>query len=66
MKINVGSLDKTIRIILGVFLVSMFFWVDSGFKYLGVAGLVLLITAFVGFCPAYTLFGINTCKTNKS
>ncbi len=65
MKINVGSLDKTIRIILGIFLVSMFFWVDGGLKYLGVVGLVFLVTAFVGFCPAYTLFGINTCKSKK-
>lgn len=65
MKVNVGSLDKTVRVLLGAFLVSMFFWVDGGLKYLGVLGLVFLITAFVGFCPLYTIFGINTKKKKE-
>ncbi len=62
MKTNMGSMDKTIRILLGAFLVSMFFWVDSSLKYFGILGLVFLVTSFVGFCPFYSLFGINTCK----
>jgi len=65
MKMNIGSMDKTIRILAGIFLVSMFFWVDSGLKYVSLIGLVLLVTSFVGFCPLYSFLGINTCKTKS-
>jgi len=65
MKMNIGSIDKIIRILVGIFLVSMFFWVDSGLKYVGVMGLVLLVTSFIGFCPLYSFLGINTCKTKS-
>lgn len=65
MKMNIGSMDKIIRILVGIFFVSMFFWVDSSLKYVGVVGLVLLVTSFVGFCPLYSFLGINTCKTKS-
>lgn len=63
MKKNVGSVDKVIRVILGLVLLSMFFWVEGSLKWVGLVGLVPLLTAFVSFCPLYTLFGINTNKS---
>lgn len=57
---NVGSVDRAIRIVLGIVLLSLVF---IGPKTLwGLIGLVPLVTALVGWCPAYTLFGIKTCK----
>lgn len=72
---NVGSLDRTIRIILGVILLVAPFlpplagalagW--GAWKFaLTAVGAVLLGTGLTRFCPAYTLFGINTCPTRKS
>jgi hypothetical protein len=59
MSTNVGTIDRTIRIILGVALLAMVF-VGPQTPW-GLAGLIPLITAFVGFCPAYRLLGIRTC-----
>ena len=62
MKKNVGTADKWIRIILGVAVLSLLIWVPGGLKWLGLIGLIPLITAFLGFCPLYVLFGISTNK----
>lgn len=69
MKINVGKLDRGIRLILGALVVtgalsgSVSFLEAPGFKYGAVAvGLILLITAFARFCPLYRILGIKTCQ----
>ncbi len=63
MKKNVGSVDKVIRIIIGIVLLSMLFWVEGSLKWVGLVGIVPLFTALFGWCAIYQLFGINTCKT---
>ncbi|MBL8006503.1 MAG: DUF2892 domain-containing protein [Ignavibacteria bacterium] len=66
MKKNMGTADKTIRIILAVlFAVLYFTGTVSGLLgiILLVFGIVFLITSFVSFCPLYTVAGINTSKT---
>jgi len=65
MKANVGTADRIVRIILGVALLSLFFIVDGGLKYIGLIGIILLITVFIKFCPLYTIFGIKTNKVEK-
>lgn len=62
MKSNVGSTDKIIRIILGVVIIAAGFYFKTWF---GLVGIVPLLTAFVSFCPLYSLVGINTCKVGK-
>ena len=64
MKKNVGRTDKWIRIILGVVLLVLVFVVKSDWRWLGLIGIIPLATAFLNFCPLYTLFGINTNKKN--
>jgi membrane protein implicated in regulation of membrane protease activity len=60
MKKNVGTADKWIRIIIGLFLLSLvFFGPKTAWGWLG---LIPLITAFVGFCPLYLPFKISTKK----
>jgi hypothetical protein len=57
MKTNIGGLDKTLRIILGVSIII----IGASFKSVwGVLGMIPIITAFSGICPFYHLFGINT------
>lgn len=62
MKANVGGMDRFIRIIIGLALLSLLLFIDGDWKYIGLIGVVPIFTAFIKFCPLYTLFGINTCK----
>jgi hypothetical protein len=63
MNKNVGSLDRGIRIVAGLVLLSL---TVIGPKTLwGLVGIVPLLTASLSWCPAYTLFGIRTCKTQN-
>ncbi len=68
MKSNVGSVDKIIRIIVGIALLSLFFVLEGSARYLGLIGIVPIATALMGWCPLYTLIGLNTCplKERKS
>ena len=65
MKINVGKADQIVRIILGLILISMFFVLEGGLRYIGIVGIVLILTASIKFCPLYTLLGVNTCPVKK-
>lgn len=62
LKANVGKTDRIIRIILGLALLSLFFILDGGMRYIGLVGIVLLLTAFIKFCPLYAIFRVNTCS----
>ncbi len=60
MNRNVGSIDRAVRIIVGIVLIALVF-VGPQTPW-GWIGLLPLATALVGWCPAYSLFGIRTCK----
>ena len=59
---NVGTADRVIRIVAGLAPVALTLMGQIGIW--GWLGLVLLGTAFLKFCPAYSLFGIRTCKAS--
>jgi hypothetical protein len=60
MKKNVGRADRVIRIIVGLFVLSLIFW---GPKSLwGLIGILPILTAVISWCPAYAPFGITTCE----
>ncbi|MFO0389097.1 MAG: DUF2892 domain-containing protein [Alphaproteobacteria bacterium] len=59
MQCNIGKKDKILRLVLGLALVI---WGMVSQNWLGAIGLVLIITAMVRFCPAYTVIGMNTDK----
>lgn len=65
---NEGTADRVIRFILGVGLLAVaWFMLDLGTGNVmgivaAVVSVVLMGTAAIGFCPAYRLFGIRTCK----
>ncbi len=60
MKSNVGGVDKIVRIILGIILLSLIFWGPK--TYWGLIGLIPLLTGLIGFCPLYVPFRITTKK----
>jgi len=59
---NMGKIDRIIRLIVGAGLFSLLFIVNNNWKYLGILGIVLLITAAIGVCPLYLPFKIDTRK----
>lgn len=59
MLANVGTLDRVLRVVVGLGLLSLVF-VGPQTPW-GWIGLVPLITALIGYCPAYSIFGIRTC-----
>lgn len=59
MKTNVGLLDRIIRIVLGLAILGAGLYFKS---WLGLLGLVPIIVAVIGACPAYMPFGLSTCK----
>lgn len=60
---NIGTLDRTLRIIVGVVILALGLWLKS---WWGLIGLLLIATAAVGWCPPYSLLGISTCKTTRA
>jgi len=63
MPINVGIIDRALRAIVGLVLIALVF-VGPQTPW-GWIGLVPLLTAVIGFCPAYTLLGIKTCPLKQ-
>jgi hypothetical protein len=67
MKKNMGTVDKSIRMMLSIVVAVLYFTeIISGTTaiILGVLAAVFVLTSFVSFCPLYLPFGINTCKKN--
>lgn len=60
---NEGTLDRTIRIVLGVAILSL--TVVGPRSFLGLIGFVPLATGLIGFCPLYKLVGLNTCPSTR-
>lgn len=62
---NVGGLDRILRAVLGIALLlfAALGIPETGYNYLGWIGVVPLLTAVLGWCPAYVPFGIRTCRT---
>ena len=65
MKHNIGSADKVLRIIIGLVLLSLIFILDGTIRWIGLIGIMPIITAFAGNCPLYSVLGVNTCATPK-
>ena len=61
MKANVGGIDRTLRIILGIALLALCAVPSVGLW--GLIGIVPLATGLMRFCPFYPLLGVNTCKS---
>jgi hypothetical protein len=63
-KENVGSIDRIIRVVVGLGLLAIVF-VGPRTPF-GWLGLIPLATAALGTCPLYTLLGMSTCPTKTA
>jgi hypothetical protein len=61
MTANVGNMDRTLRIVVGIALIALAATGTIGVW--GYIGVVPLLTGLMRTCPAYSIFGINTCRT---
>jgi len=64
MQVNVGKLDRTVRIVAGVALIGLA--VAGTIGAWGYIGVVPLLTGLFRVCPAYSIFGFNTCETGSA
>lgn len=60
---NVGSLDRVLRIVIGLILIALVF-IGPKTPW-GWIGLVPLITGLASRCPAYSIFGLSTCDKGR-
>ena len=61
---NVGSLDRIVRIVLGILLLAYAIPIGfphTGWNWVGWIGVIPLLTAFAGSCPLYSMIGVSTC-----
>jgi predicted RND superfamily exporter protein len=59
MKSNMGNIDRTLRIIVGIIAIALGLYFKS---WWGAVGLIPLLTSFIGWCPLYAPFKISTRK----
>lgn len=62
MQTNIGSSEKTLRLILGAVLLVAGAYFKSAW---GLVGLIPLLTGLIGWCPLYRILGISTCRIIK-
>lgn len=66
MKANVGGIDRILRIVAGLGLLSLLYFAEPPLKWLGLIGIVLVVTGLLRFCPLYPMFGISTCGKDEA
>jgi hypothetical protein len=65
-KRNEGTIDRALRVILGLALIAGYFMNgDGAYSWLYLIGIVPLVTGLIGSCPLYTILGLNTCPMKK-
>jgi len=67
LKTNEGTIDRALRVLVGVALLAWFF-LDQGtgfWHYAKLIGIVPIMTGLVGTCPLYSVLGISTCPMKK-
>jgi hypothetical protein len=68
MTVNMGMVDRVVRAVVGLFLIAWAIPIgfsDTGWNWVGWIGIVPLVTAGIGWCPAYTLLGFSTCPMKR-
>ncbi len=66
MKQNVGGTDRVIRMILGLALLSLYFLSTGTLHWVGLVGVIPLLTGAVGSCPLYSMLGFSTCAMKQT
>jgi hypothetical protein len=61
MEANVGSVDRVVRVVVGLALLSLLFVLNGNARWMGLIAVVPLATAAIRACPLYRLVGLSTC-----
>lgn len=64
MNLNEGTLDRVLRVVVGVVLIGLTLTQKIGLW--GWIGVVPLVTGAIGMCPMYSILGIRTCPMRKN
>ena len=62
MKKNEATYERVLRVLAGLGILSLLFILEGNIRYIGLLGIIPIITGTTGICPLYTLFGISTLK----
>lgn len=65
MIVNIGTVDRGVRMLIGIVTLSLLFVLEGNARFLGLIGLIPIATVLVGYCPLYGLLGINTCGKKR-
>jgi hypothetical protein len=66
---NVGYIDRIARVIIGVALLAFAIPIGfppTGWNWIGLIGIVPLVTAVFGYCPLYSVLGLSTCPLKRA
>jgi len=63
MTVNVGTADRSLRILVGLAVLVLGFYFKS---WWGLVGLVPVLTAALKWCPLYSILGLRTCPYRPS
>ena len=69
MSKNIGNIDRIVRIVVGLLFIAYAIplgFPSTGWNWVGWIGVIPIITAFVGTCPAYSILGVSTCANSTS
>ena len=68
METNVGTIDRIARIVIGLVLIAYAIplgFPSTGWNWVGWIGVIPLLTAVAGYCPAYSVFGFSSCPAPR-
>ena len=57
---NIGKWEARIRYVVGIVLLTLLVLIESNWRWLGLIGIIPIVTATISWCPVWHLFHINT------
>ena len=68
MNANVGTIDRVIRVLIGLTLIAWalnYIFPNTGWNWVGWIGVVPILTAVFATCPGYSLLGLSTSSADR-
>ena len=63
---NVGNIDRIVRVLVGLALLSLIYFLEGNARWWGLIGLGPIATAALGYCPPYAWMGFSTCEKKEA